>query len=283
MKKVVFMMAALVMSITLAACEPVYQTGPVRPEVQTNRENYINGKNSTSPAYNVTSVIEFIDSMNESLEPSERIVDYVMSYDAETDTVYLKQGDSAIVFKVDADGKVIFASCSGDPERKTTLSQGIAKVIMYGGASPVEQLFDQIEESRWLNQINTNVVMQKLQSDFGTSMDTAMPDWTLDASGELDTTLTMPTITNELERAGLKDMADYFESPTLPKFWQGIDRDEMLSEIDTYGHRGEAFKDIVMPDNSIAAPDMTNLLSDDVKDALLRQEKGDTNTIGNGS
>lgn len=283
MRKTGLLLFILAFTILLSACAPTFESGPPRPSVRPDRAEQL-GLDSQKPSYDISAVVSFVDEMNVSLPLSEHIKDYDTSYDEKTATVYLSTDDATIAFKMDADGNVAFASCTGSPSIKSELSHSIARAIMYGGDSPVEQLFGQIEEKIWLNELNMDVVRGKMGSSISSSLDTQMPDWTLNTSGELDTAITMPTITNELERVGLKDLSDYFESPTLPKFWSGIDRDDMLAEIGDYGKKGEAFKDFVMPNKpELTSPDISNLLPDSVKDALLKKElKHASTNLGNG-
>ena len=72
--------------------------------------------------------------------------------------MYVKTDKATLAFKLDEAGDILFASCTGDAATKATLSQGIAKTLIGSSADDVEALFDKVEESRWLNAINSLIV-----------------------------------------------------------------------------------------------------------------------------
>jgi len=258
------------MVFALAGCGMKYESGPPAPQPQPTREYEMQKEEKTG--YDITPVVDFIKHINESLDEEDQIKDYNTSYDKDTNTVYVYSGDSTIAFKMDDEGNVLYASCTGNLDEKATIGRAIANVLMYGSDRPVEALFRQIEEKQWLNTLNTNVVKQKLNSDFKTSLDTSLPDWTVDTSGALDTHISMPLLTTELEQAGLRDLSDYYESPTLPEFWTRIGRNDMLKEIEEYKQKGNLFKDIEIPETTIETPNLTNLLPDNVIEMLRKNE-----------
>ena len=79
-----------------------------------------------------------------------------------------------------------------------------------------------MEETRWLNNINCKAVEKNIDSFSFSDLDLSLLDANipeLEGADEIEGTisqgLTMPVLTEQLEEAGLDDLTDYFESPSL--------------------------------------------------------------------
>ena len=232
--------------LLLSACTPLPSYGPAANDIKVNRQEYVE-QIPSSPGYDVSPVVSFIEDMNQTLDEQSRITDYTTSYDSATDTVYVNtaQGTS-MAFKVDSTGQILFASCNGAPETKALLSQGIAKTLM-GSSNETEALFSKIEEARWLNGINMAIVANNTGGFNLDELDISLPDADAPDTPSLDTSLTMPILTEKLRSAGVSDLSDYFESPTLEKYWDDIDIGKMQDEIKDTENRGDAFQDVELP------------------------------------
>lgn len=230
----------------LSACTPLPSYGPEANDIKVNRQEYV-AQTPPSPGYDVSPIISFIEDMNKSLDETSKITDYTTSYDSGTDTIYVKtaQGTS-LAFKVDDTGQILFASCNGAPETKALLSQGIAKTLM-GSSNETEALFDKVEEARWLNSINMGIVADNTDGFNLKELDTSLPDAVAPEAPALDTGLTMPTLTEKLRSAGISDLSNYFESPTLGKYWDDIDMSKMQDEIKDAESKGDGFRDVELP------------------------------------
>jgi hypothetical protein len=65
----------------------------------------------------------------------------------------------------------------------------------------------------------------------------------------------MPVLTDKLTEYGIDDLSDYYESPSLEKFWSNSTYD-IQSDIDTITSTGESVKDVY---NSLLVADQTSL------------------------
>lgn len=242
------MYLTLMALLTLSACTQLPESKPTVDGIKVSRKDYVEQEIQTEEK-DISSVVQFVEELNAQLEPKDRLEDYTTSYDKETDTVFLEAGQSTMAFKLGSEGEILFASCNGSPSVKSVMSRGIAKVMM-GGSSEVEGLFQKAEESRWLNAINSKALSSSADAFLLDDLDTSLPDSTPPELPKLDSELTMPTITEKLEDAGLMDLSEYFESPTLEKFWDGIDVNDIQSEMADTKNRGNDFQNIELPDVS---------------------------------
>lgn len=242
---------SLLLAITLTACSQPISLGTAAPDIRTDRGDYLAQKNATSNAVDISSVIAFVETMNQTLSPEEQIKDYTTSYDAEDHTVFVKSDKGTLAFRLDSNNDVQFVSSSGTPEEKAALSHGIAAVyIGLGEANSVDALFNQAEETRWLNNINCKVVEGNINSFALSDLDLSLLDATppsiegsSDVQDLIDGGLQMPVLTDKLEEAGLDDLTDYFESPSLNKYWTGIDTDSIHGDISKIESNGTSLRD----------------------------------------
>ena len=232
--------------LLLSACTPLPSYGPAASDIKVNRQEYVE-QLPPSPGYDISPITAFIENLNGGLDEGDRITNYTTSYDSSTDTVYVKTAEgTSLAFKVNSTGQILFASSNGSPETKALLSQGIAKTLM-GSGNETEALFNKIEETRWLNDINMEIVTNNAEGFGLDELDTSLPDANAPDAPSLDTGLKMPTLTEKLRSAGVSDLSDYYESPTLDKYWEDIDIGKMQDEIKDTEKKGDSFQEIEMP------------------------------------
>lgn len=256
MKKIAAFTISAVLVFSLAGCgsAPV-ATGSKAPEVSTERLGYLAQLKQGVTAADISDVMAFMKTLT-AIVGEDVIGEYTTSYDADTETVYVTTKSANIAFRLDSDGNVMFASANGSPSVKSALNQAIAKIyIGTGRANSVENLFDEIEETRWLNSINSNVALKSIESfsmdTLDTTLKTETPVFDTDAytfsassgSSSLSTLssiqrllsedLELPVLTTKLESYGVTDLTNYYESPSLSKFWKEVDYSSINSEIDS--------------------------------------------------
>lgn len=108
-----------------------------------------------------------------------------------------------------------------------------------------------MEETRWLNNINCKAVEKNIDSFSFSDLDLSLLDANipeLEGADEIEGTisqgLTMPVLTEQLEEAGLDDLTDYFESPSLGKYWTDIDTDDIQDDIAKVEQNGTSLRDL---------------------------------------
>lgn len=253
MKKHIMALPLLSLCLLLSACGGnIQRLAPGAPEIKVDRGEYLEQKNAGKDSVDISSVIAFVETMNDTLPPSEQITDYTTSYDEEEHTVYVHSEQGDLAFRLSDDGEIQFVSSSGTPEQKATMSHSIATVyIGLGEANDVESLFSKVEETRWLNNINCKAVEKNIDSFSFSDLDLSLLDANipeLEGADEIEGTisqgLTMPVLTEQLEEAGLDDLTDYFESPSLGKYWTDIDTDDIQDDIAKVEQNGTSLRDL---------------------------------------
>lgn len=248
-KAIVFV--TLVCVLCLAGCGQIIPLGTSAPDITPNRGSNLTG-NVTQK--DMSGAAAFMAALNATLD--DPLTDYTLTYDPDTHTAYAADAGRTVALKLDNDGNVIMASAAGMADAKESLSRGIAEVFIgTGKANEVKQLFDKIEETRWLNSINASVAIKEAEGFSLEPLDTTLMDATLPNIAELDTTLTMPTLTAQLESAGLQDLTNYFESPSLPSLWTEADIDSVMGDIADIEKNGQSLKDIY-EGYTVPSPDM---------------------------
>lgn len=264
MKRIAAFTLSAVLIFSLAGCgtsKPV-ASGPKAPEVSAERLGYLAQLKQGVTAADISDVIAFMKTLT-AIVGEDMIGEYTTSYDAETETVYVTTKNANIAFRLDSDGNVMFASANGAPSVKSALSQAIAKIyIGTGRAESVDKLFDEIEETRWLNSINSNVALKSIESfsmdTLDTTLKTETPTFDTDVrsysvvSGSstlsslqrrLSEDLELPVLTTKLESYGVTDLTNYYESPSLSKFWKETDYTDINKEIDSVTSGGKTLQD----------------------------------------
>lgn len=295
MRRATIVPVAVCLCMLLSACgSSIQRLAPGAPEIKVDRGEYVEQKNAGKNAVDISSVIAFVETMNATLPPSEQIKDYKTSYDEDEHTVYVKSDQGTLAFRLGDDNEIQFVSSSGTPEQKAAMSHSIAAVyIGLGEASDVESLFSKVEETRWLNNINCKAVEENIGnfslSDLDLSLlDANIPD--LDGADEVKDTighgLTMPVLTERLEEAGLDDLTDYFESPTLSKYWTEIDTDDIKDDITKVEENGTSLRDL-FHSYQLEAPDDVELdtswKEDDMDLSMNTPELPDSFSDGTGA
>lgn len=273
MKKIAIITVSAALIFSLAGCgsAPV-ATGSKAPEVSAERIGYLAQLKQGVTAADISDVIAFMNTLT-AIVGEDTIGEYTTSYDADTETVYVTTKNANIAFRLDSDGNVMFASANGTPSVKSALSQAIAKIyIGTGRANSVESLFDKIEETRWLNAINSNVALKSIESfstdvplgsvelkELDTSLNTETPVFddveihgfsassgssTLSSlQRKLSEDLELPVLTSKLQSHGVTDLTNYYESPSLSKFWKEVDYTDINKEIESVTSGGKTLQD----------------------------------------
>ena len=295
MKKFAIIPALLGFCLLATACGGnVQRLASGAPEIKVDRGEYVEQKNSTKNAIDISSVIAFVETMNKTLPASEQIVDYETSYDPEEHTVYVESEQGTLAFRLDDDDEIQFVSSSGTPEQKAAMSHSIATVyIGLGEANDVQNLFSKVEETRWLNNINCKAVEQNIGSFSLSDLDLSLLDANipeLDGTEEIESQiqqgLSMPVLTEKLEEAGLDDLTDYFESPTLDKYWADIDTDDIHDDISKIEQNGTSLRDLYHNYQLEAPEDVeldTSWMEEDMDLSMENPELPDSFSDGTGA
>lgn len=235
---VVSLAAALLIGV-LAGCSQAVSVGNGASTIQIDRGEYLALKTGVT-TQDISSVIDFIDNLESVVGD---IGDYTTSYDKDTNTVYVTTDAGNIAFYLDANGDVVFASANGSIETKAKLNQGITRVSIGNYvANQVSGVLNQVEQTKWLNTINANVIAAEIGSTNFTQLDTSLMYFETPALDSLMASdlerdvygvgqVTMPVLTDTLANYGIQDLTNYYESPTLTKFWTGADLSDMESTI----------------------------------------------------
>lgn len=246
MKKLIASISALVLLCGVCAgCSSSENLGSKAPEIAIDRGEYIKQKNASLEVKDISCVTDFLDTLN-AIVGEELLQDVEVSYDPKLQTVYATTKDANIAFRLDDNGEVMMASANGSPEIKAALNRGIAKAYIGSGkAGSVDSLWNKIDEIRWLNDINSAVVVKAAQEFRMDELDITLPSASLPESylKAPDTTLKIPSLTDCLESKGIKDLTNYYESPSLSKFWKDSDMSDIEKEISDINKKGTAIKD----------------------------------------
>jgi len=243
-----------VLAICFSACTQIEETGTAAPEIKIERKAFVEQNYSNASAMDCTEIVKFIGDMNTRLDEEFRISDYEMYYDKETSTVFVTSSTSTLAFKVDESGNILFSSCTGPQETKSIISQGIAKTYNSTFSNSVEDLFSTVESARWLNSLNSSYIDSAVSGfsmrDLDTTLSASMPE-----VPEMELYDGFPTITEAISRTRRMDLEDYFESPTLDKFWSDVDASSIQSEMDANTQIGSSIKDY-FNNTTIEAPEV---------------------------
>lgn len=283
MKKKCISLFAIGLALSvLAGCQ---QSGPAigssAPDVSNARTEYL-ASVSVKKTKDISQVIAFMDTLQK-ITGNKNLKKYETSYDPQTETVYVTTAKANIAFHLDESGNVMFASANGDPTTKAALSQAITKVYMGSRiTSAVDSVIAKAEETRWLNEINTQVAQATLmtlpETDVAsllklpeltaptvtttTNVGVAISDdvvqlitdaFTLkmpnlnayaktDLEHALEGGLEMPKFTDYLTEYGASDLTNYYEAPSVAEFWKGIDMSGVQREIDNLNQSGISLK-----------------------------------------
>lgn len=234
------LLAATLLIGALAGCDqaPV-SVGNGTSTITVDRGEYLALKTGVT-TQDISSVIDFIENLESVVGD---IGDYTTSYDKDTNTVYATTDTGNIAFYLDANGDVVFASANGSLETKTKLNQGITRVSIGNYvANQVSGVLNQVEQTKWLNTINANVIAAEIGGTNFTQLDISLMYFETPALDNLMASdlerdvygigqVTMPVLTDTLASYGIQDLTNYYESPTLTKFWTGIDMSDMEASI----------------------------------------------------
>lgn len=235
MKKAISILCVSMILVGITGCGQSKSIGTSAPEVQVDRGQYLN----TNKDVDISNAIAFIETMNQTLEPENQIKDYTTSYDADENTVHVKSNAGTIALKLNQDGEVVMAASCGTPAEKARLSHAIAEVcIGIGLSDSVDQLFSKAEETRWLNNVNAKIAEANLANFNLDELDLSLMDAVapeIDGMDELQQEISkgleMPVLTEQLEMAGLQDLSNYFESPSLEDYWIDTDVNKIQQDI----------------------------------------------------
>lgn len=282
MKKLRLLLCSLVItSLCLTGCGNIQKVASNAPIVENDRVSSIS--NSSITAKDISSVVAFMDTLEDVVDDEFNPDYYSTSYDAENDTVYVTTDKANIAFKLDENNNVMFASASGSPDVKAALNQGIAKVCVgIGISNSVDNLFNKVDETIWLNKINSNVI-KAASYNTSTNLDLTLniPDissWENYFESDLETSLSggkeLPVLTETLKEYEVMDLTDYYESPSLAEFWNEADLSEIKNEIndaDKWGgtlrdkfnaYMAEELPDTTLPNWSISSYELPSQFSD---------------------
>ena len=275
-KKIIAALAAATLLCgTVAGCgtKPV-SLGTAANTLTVSRASYLASKGRVH-AQDISNVIAFIDTLESVVGD---IGDYTTSYDPDTNTVYATTATGNIAFALDDKGYVQFASASGSPATKERLSQGIVQVTIGNAMSnKVSGILNQVEQTKWLNSINANVIAAEMEGFEVTPLDTSMMYFETPALAQLSISdlmpsdlerevfgtgrLEMPVLTESLSDYGIEDLTNYYESPTLVKFWPGVNMDNITAEVDKIINDGiavgESFADATLEKPQMEIPEWT--------------------------
>jgi len=238
-KKLIAHALSVLLIGALAGCSQPVSVGGGASAIHIDRGEYLALKNGMT-TQDISSVIDFIDNLESVVGD---IGDYTTSYDKNTNTVYATTDTGNIAFHLDENGNVVFASANGSVETKTRLNQGITRVSIGNCiANQVSGVLSQVEQTKWLNAINANVIAAEVGGVNFTQLDTSLMYFETPALDNLLASdlerdvygagqISMPVLTETLANYGVQDMTNYYESPTLTKFWTGIDLSDMEASI----------------------------------------------------
>lgn len=257
MKRYTAFVLAFALLLCTCGCSAIEKTGPKAPEIKIERKIFIEDQYmQAKEAIDCSEIVAFIDDLNEKLYDDEKVKDYDLYYDKEAQTVYVTSAATALAFKLDSNGHILFTSCTGPYETKVAISQGIAKTYASSFSSDVEALFATVEAQTWLNDLNSSYINKAVSGfsmkDLDTSLTATQPD-----VPELKTYNGFPTITEALDNAKLMDLENYFESPTLKKFWKDVDISSITGEIKNNDVIGDAIRD-QFNNTTVTAPDTSS-------------------------
>lgn len=269
-KSIALALCAAVAVLSLTGCGSVERIANSADTITIDRGEYLALKNGMVTAQDISSVIAFMGALETTVDG---LGEYTTSYDAETNTVYVITEKGNIAFRLDDDGNVLFAAANGTGGNKAELSQGILETqIANVVANRVRGVFDEVEQTKWLNTINANVIAAEIGAAQFTALDTSLMYFSTPALDRLATTdyerdiletgkLTMPVLTEHLDSYGITDLSNYYEAPSLVKFWPDMDMSNMESKIDEMVSNGvalsEQFSNIELEAPSTAIPEWT--------------------------
>lgn len=249
-EKAAALLTALGLTFSLAGCgaKPV-RTGTAAPQITIDRQAQV--KAQEDDRVDISSVVAFVETMNTVLEPGQKIRDYKTSYDKNSQTVYVSADGANIAFKLDDDGNVLFASASGDAATKTALSQGIAQMYIGTGiSSQFNEVFRKAEETRWLNDINSQVVAKMANeyhfeelNDILPYVETPTLSGVSDLEKKLSGGLQMPVLTDTMQNNGIQDLTNYYEAPDLEEYASKLEMPDIFSELNGVTEDGLALRE----------------------------------------
>ena len=236
------LIVCMIATVLLSGCTPIQSSGPAAPEIKIERKEFVKQTYLDASAMDCTEVVKFINGINSTLDDDLKIEDYEMFYDKDNSTVFVTSDISTLAFKVDDKGNILFSSCTGSPDTKSIISQSIAKAYNSAFSSDVESLFETVESARWLNSLNSSYVNSAVSGfslrDINKTLIANQPD-----APEMEMYNGFPTITEALDNSKLMDLENYFESPTLDKFWKDVDTTSINSELKEQQESGNSIKD----------------------------------------
>lgn len=250
MEKSAVLLATLGIVLSMAGCgaTPV-RTGTAAPQITVDRQAQV--KAQADDRVDISSVVAFVETMNTVLEPGQKIRNYKTSYDKDNQTVYVSADGANIAFKLDGDGNVLFASASGDAATKTALSQGIAQMYIGTGiSSQFSEVFRKAEETRWLNDINSQVVAKMANEYHFEELNDILPyvesptlSGVSDLEKKLNGGLQMPVLTDTMQNNGIQDLTNYYEAPDLEKYASQLEMPDIFGELNGITEDGLALRE----------------------------------------
>lgn len=249
-KKSAALFTALGIAFSMAGCgaTPV-RTGTAAPQITIDRQAQV--KAQQDDRVDISSVVAFVETMNTVLEPGHKIRDYKTSYDKDSQTVYVTTDGANIAFKLDDEGNVLFASANGDATTKTALSQGIAQMYIGTGiSSQFNEVFRKAEETRWLNDLNSQVVAKMANEYHFEELNDVLPyvavptlSGVSDLEKKLNDGLEMPVLTDAMQNNGITVLTNYYETPNLEEYASKLEMPDIFSELNGITEDGLTLRD----------------------------------------
>ena len=245
MRKAIIAFVLITSALIVCGCTANTAIGPKGQDVLVDRGEFVEGRNSQTT--DITAAVNYIDKLNTYLDNAHKIKNYKVTYDENESTYFVTTDNIIIAIKVDEYGNPIFASCSGDANAKNLYSKCIAYLYLGDSHYQTASIERAAEEQTWLAKINNKRINGEIAGMDNSELDATLPGVEDPKVPKINTGALEGAFpdTGDLDSFKLMDLSNYFESPTLPKFWEDNDTvpSGMNLEISEYSRLGSVIKE----------------------------------------